>query len=68
MDDPFIEVQYRMYHNKELPALIGLPKYTLNRDLRPLRNQIGQKMGHYWTFAQVIKILKLFGIPYVVVH
>jgi hypothetical protein len=68
MDEPFKQVQFRMYHNKELPDLIGLPKATLNRDLKPLRKQLGPRMGHHWTFEQVIKILKIFAIPYIVVQ
>ena len=67
MEDDFKKIQFRMYHNKELPQLIGLPKYTLNRDLKPLRKQLGLRMGNYWTFEQIKRILKIFGIPYIIV-
>ena len=68
MDDDFKRIQCRLYHNKELPELIGLPKYTINRDLKPHRNTIGVKLGYYWNFEQIRKILKIFAIPYVIVH
>jgi hypothetical protein len=67
MEDDFLRVQIRMYHNKELPALIGLPKATLNRDLKPHRKVLGRRIGYYWTFDQIRKILKMFAIPYVIV-
>lgn len=67
MEDDFKKIQFRMYHNKELPSLISLPKHTINRDLKPLRKQLGHRMGHYWTFEQVRTILKFFAIAYVIV-
>jgi hypothetical protein len=68
MDEPFKQVQFRMYHHYELPALLGIPKSTLNRDLKPFREKLGPRMGNRWTFEQVIKILKIFAIPYIVVQ
>ncbi len=62
----FLKVQFRIYHNKELPGLIGINKRTLNRDLKPHRLSLGKRMGYYWTFQQVSIILKIFGIAYVI--
>ncbi len=67
MEDDFKRIQFRIYHNKELPKLIGLPKYTLNRDLKPHREALGKRLGNHWTFEQVIRILKIYGIAYIIV-
>ncbi len=64
----FKKIQFRLYHHKEIPALVGTNKRTLNRDLMPHRERLGKRMGYLWTFEQVTKILKIFGIPYIVVE
>ena len=68
MDDAFQKVRFRMYHNKEIPKLIGVEKWTFAREIKRHKAALGPKIGYHWRFEQVIKILKIFGIPYVVVE
>lgn len=68
MDDEFKKIQCRVYHNKELPKIIGLPKSIINKDLLPHRQSLGPRMGYYWTFEQLRMILKIFAVPYVIVQ
>lgn len=67
MDDAFKKVQFRMYHNKELPALVGIEKWTFAREIKRHKKTLGPKIGYHWRFEQVLMILKIYGVPYIVV-
>ena len=34
MEEAFQKVHFRMYHNKEIPSLIGLEKWTFAREIK----------------------------------
>lgn len=57
----------RQYYHKEIPTLVGLSKWNLNRELRPHRDKLGERDGYRWQFEQVLAILDIFGIPYTLV-
>ena len=67
MNEEVVTIQFRQYFHKEIPALVGTSKWNLNRDLRPHRKELGNRNGNRWRYEQVLLILKLFGIPYVVI-
>lgn len=68
MENTFQKVHFRMYHEKEIPVLIGLEKWTFASELERHKATLGSKIGYYWTFKQVLMILKIFGIPYIIVE
>ena len=68
MEDAFQKVHFRMYHNKDIPALVGIEPWTFARDIKPHKKRLGPRMGYHWKFEQVLMILKIFGVPYIVVE
>lgn len=62
-DEP-LRIQHRQYFHKEIPSLVGISKWLLNRELRPHRKTLGKRDGYRWQFEQVLLILQIFGIPY----
>ena len=64
MREEVLILQFRQYFHKEIPALVGTSKWSLNRDLRPHRKALGIRYGNRWQFEQVVMILKIFGIAY----
>lgn len=68
MEDAFQEIQFRMYHNKELPKLVGMEKWTFAREIKVHKEKLGPMLGYHWRFQQVTMILKIFGVPYIIVR
>lgn len=62
-----IVLQFRQYFHKELPEIVGTSKWNLNRDLKPHRAKLGKRNGNRWKCEQVELILRILGIPYIVV-
>lgn len=67
MEDAFKQVHFRMYHNKEIPALIGIEPWTFAREIKRHKEKLGPRLGYHWTFQQVLSILKIYGVPYIIV-
>jgi hypothetical protein len=68
MENTFQKVHIRMYHEKEIPVLIGVEKRTIASEIERHKAKLGSKIGYYWKFEQVLMILKIFGIRYVIVE
>ena len=48
---------------KELSALLGVSRFTLNKWLEPLKEDIGKVKGRYFTPNQVELIIRRLGLP-----
>ncbi len=62
--DDLLLIEHKTYHNKELPALLGMKKWEFYYEMKPIRNKLGKRMGYFWSIGQVEQILIFFGIPY----
>jgi hypothetical protein len=56
-------VPIRAYSQKELAALYGVSWMTFHAWLKPLRSEIGEKHGHFFTVKQVTIIFNEIGWP-----
>jgi len=56
-------VQLKPYSSKELAAIYGVAKQTFNRWIRPFEPEIGNKLGRFYTVAQVKIIFSRLGLP-----
>lgn len=52
---------------KELSAAYGVSKTVIRLWLRPLKNEIGPRLGHYYNVAQVKIIFKHLGFPHTII-
>jgi hypothetical protein len=55
--------QVTPYSIKELAAIYGVSKTIIRLWLRPLREEIGPRLGHYYNVAQVTIIFEHLGKP-----
>lgn len=62
--DELLLIEHKAYHNKELPALLGMKKWAFYNEMKPIREKLGKRTGYLWSFEQVEKILIFFGISY----
>jgi hypothetical protein len=51
------------YSVKELSAIYGVSKTVIRLWLRPLKEEIGPRLGHYYNVAQVTIIFEHLGKP-----
>ena len=47
----------------ELARLYGISDRTMKKWIRPFETEVGTKIGHFYTVAQVRVILEHLGIP-----
>lgn len=51
------------YTTKQLADLYGVSLKTLRKWLKPYREEIGQRNGHFYTCKQVETIFNSIGLP-----
>jgi len=59
-------VMVRPYNLKELSALYGVSARTLTKWLAPFEEQLGKRIGYFYTIPQVKKIFSNLGLPYTI--
>jgi hypothetical protein len=58
---PSMEIKAR--NLKELSAIYNISSRTLKKWLHPFEEEIGQRVGYFYTITQVKKIFALLGLP-----
>jgi hypothetical protein len=56
-------ISLRPYNLKELAALYGISRKTLLKWLRPFEQDIGKRIGYYYTIPQVRTIFNCLDFP-----
>jgi len=56
-------IALRPHNQKELSALYNISRKTLKKWLMPFEDEIGERLGNYYTIPQVKKIFTLLGFP-----
>lgn len=56
-------IQYRPYTMKELAQLYGVDPRTIKVWLAPFEEELGPKLGRYYTIPQVKKIFEKLDFP-----
>ena len=62
---PGFRMEIRAYNFKELCDIYGLKYRAMRRLIKPIRNEIGEKDGYFYTPLQVETIVLFLGPPYV---
>jgi hypothetical protein len=57
------KIQLKAYSMKEVAGLYEISERTLKRWLFPFKNEIGQRIGYFYTPKQVKIIFEKLGIP-----
>lgn len=57
------EIKVRPYTHKELAVLYQVSWLTFQKWLKPFKNDIGKKNGHFYTTKQVLVIFDKLGWP-----
>jgi hypothetical protein len=61
---PFLVLEVRPFTHGQLCALYGISDKTLTNWLKPFRDLIGERRGHFYTVVQVEIIFDKLGVPY----
>jgi transposase len=51
------------YSVKQLAEIYGVSTKTFRRWLSPYKEEVGEKLGYFYTITQVQRILHFLGIP-----
>jgi len=54
------------YMIRELCALYGVTDKVFRKWLKPFKDQIGERLGRYYTVSQVETIFNKLGVPYMI--
>jgi len=60
---PPTAIELRPRSLKELSGLYRISSKTLKKWLLPFKNEIGERIGNYYTIPQVRKIFEMLGFP-----
>ena len=60
---PGAQAFLKPYNLKELAALYGVSARTLNKWLKPFGDQVGKRIGYFYTIPQVKMIFLNLGLP-----
>lgn len=60
---PGAQAFLKPYNLKELAAMYGVSARTLNKWLAPFGDQIGKRIGYFYTIPQVKLIFLHLGLP-----
>jgi len=61
-----IIIRVKPYSTKEIADLYGISKKTFYKWLEPLKKQVGERRGRYYTAKQVRIIFNECGLPGVI--
>jgi len=59
-------IHVKPYTKKELAALYGISTKTIIRWMEPIKEEVGEKRGRYYTVNQVERIFEEIGLPRVI--
>jgi hypothetical protein len=60
---PGTQALLKPYNLKELAAMYGVSARTLNKWLKPFGDQVGKRIGYFYTIPQVRLIFMKLGLP-----
>lgn len=58
-----VSFSLKPYSVKQLSGLYGVSTKTFRRWMAPYQEEVGEKLGHYYTISQVTCIVHRLGIP-----
>jgi hypothetical protein len=56
-------IELKAYSTKELSVIYGVCDKTMHKWMKPFHEEIGKKVGRYYTVAQVRVIFERLGMP-----
>ena len=59
-------IYLKPYTTKEIAAMYGISTKTIIRWIEPIKNEVGEKRGRYYTVNQVERIFDEIGLPRVI--
>ena len=59
-------IHLKPYTIKEIAAMYGISTKTIHRWMEPIKNEVGEKRGRYYTVNQVERIFNEIGLPRVI--
>lgn len=59
-------IHIKPYTTKEIAAMYGISTKTIIRWMEPIKNEVGEKRGRYFTVNQVERIFTEIGLPRVI--
>ena len=62
------EIKAKPYSNKELCEMYGVCNRTMTKWLYPFKEEVGEKLGRYYTIRQVQTIFNHLGEPYIMLE
>ncbi len=57
-------VSIKPYNLKELAVLYGVSARTFRKWLSPFKDQLGNRIGYFYTISQVKEIFSRLGLPF----
>lgn len=59
-------IEVKPYTSKELYNLYQVPRRTMEKWLKPFREEIGKRTGQWYTVKQVAIIFEKLGVPHLI--
>ena len=63
---PVPKIQLKAYSLKELSGLYGCSAKTIKTWLAPLKNEVGPRVGRFYTPKQIKIIFEKLGVPFII--
>jgi hypothetical protein len=57
-------IEIKQYRTKDLAALYKMSGKTFNRNIKGIKEKLGERIGQYWNITQVETIVAHMVLPY----
>jgi len=68
MSTLILKIVVKPYTNKDLGKMFNMSTRTLRRNIVGIKEQLGERRGHFWNIKQVEMIMAQIGRPYEIVE
>ena len=68
MSTLILKIVVKPYTNQDLAKMFNMCSRTLRRNISGIKDQLGERRGHFWNIKQVEMIMAQIGRPYEIVE